>query len=220
MVWVGVMGKSSLVLLFHPITFMYYLFTYNIIIDTGCVLGIVNIGFWINLVTPILFLIVLIASKFTQKIGNQSQKNFFLYDLFYAALCFNGVIVTYGLAQQIIDLNLNLLSIISIPFGAIYLILVALMTVLMILRYRRFPGMTSQLIKMSHFPAYLGIRYASVFVYIALTNQITLNSLFVIGSCVIIFGLVLFRKPYYENIRPMVNEVFIFLVFSAYLVIS
>lgn len=90
-------------LLFTPLQNLRYLFGYNLKMDNKSLFSVFNISFGYLLVPALLFLLMLIIGKKKPGLVTNRIKRFVLYDLSYAWLTVNGLLLSYGASLCVVS---------------------------------------------------------------------------------------------------------------------
>ena len=221
-VWLGVKGFDRVLLYYYPLTNLQYLFGYNMIISgEDGLLAYVNYGFIINgvplLVAAVLF-IINIAKK--NELLSSETKKFLLYELFFATLCINAVIVVYGLYTENISKTFSTpLSIGSLCVGIAYLLILALTSVLFVVKEGVFPVFKIFMLKPIFFSLTIWLKLVLCLAYLFASESIPLSPLLMVGLSFLTMVAVLVFKPYSMNIRCLINELSIFLAYLCYVLV-
>ena len=90
-------------LLFTPLQNLRYLFGYNLAINNNSLFSVFNISFGYVLVPALVFLVLLLLTKKRPGLVTNRIKRFVLYDLSYAWLAVNGLLLSYGASLCIVN---------------------------------------------------------------------------------------------------------------------
>lgn len=90
-------------LLFTPLQNFRYLFGYNLKMDNKSIFSVFNISFGYMLVPAFLFLALLVIGKKRPGLVTTRVKRFVLYDLSYAWLTVNGLLLSYGASLCVVS---------------------------------------------------------------------------------------------------------------------
>ena len=221
-VWVGVKGFDRMLLYFYPLTNLQYLFGYNMTISgEDGLLAYVNYGFILHAVPILVAVILFIINAINKnKLLSSEMKKFLLYELSFAALCINAVMVMYGLYTENISKTYSTpLSIGSLCMGVAYLLILALTSVLFVVKEEVFPVFKISMLKPTFFIVTLWLKLGLCLAYLFASESMALSPLLMVGSSFLTMVAVLVVKPYSMNIRYLVNEVSIFLAYLCYVLV-
>ena len=90
-------------LLFTPLQNLRYLFGYNSIMDNNSLFSVFNVSFGYLLVPALVFLIMLFVGKKKPGFVTTRIKRFVLYDVSYAWLTVNGLLLSYGASLAVVS---------------------------------------------------------------------------------------------------------------------
>ena len=207
-VWIGVKGFEKLLLYYHPLTYLQYIFGYNeVFADEDGLLAYVNYGFILNVVPFFIALIALIINKIKNNtLLSQETKKFLFFDFPFAAFAFNSIMVVYGLYTENLTQTFDTtLSIASLCVGVFYLLVLMIMCVFFVLGNESFEAFKTEMLKPWFFVVILWVKICACLGYLFAVQTISLSPIiFLCTSFLTILGILLL-KPYLNNLKSLLN---------------